>query len=803
LAKGSNWIVPGDSFDTLVFTVTSTGSNPGQLDIRVNLKAVDLNNPGAGVLSAVRDTFVIVEEASGLFIDSTVAMVPNKQPNPPLAFVNTNQPYTMRVVVKNTGEAVKDVVLRLTSNSSSIIDPLVIGQYQPVGTDASATFIFNVTAGAAAVPFETFTASIDTAISVNSGLMVDPSPPVDAVEFITTQTRADLNLSLGVTWPAGAADNIISTSQEFDVTAVVANLGQAATDSSGTLRIFTDFALHPTTPNAVQSYYAGKQVTWRLIAPATEALGQNIVCAIVGTLIDKNIDAPAFVSRDTATVAVDVLPAGILDNPAVRFYSPPGAVDGVLSTGQELAMEVEVLTTTQTQGISASITLPTGFETIGSSTKTMGNGLNGTKTAYFNVIASSFSALDSIVIVFSATDANSGLAIADARASVPVEVVAKTRLRLSTEIAAPPEARDSTVTIGSLFTIRAIVGNDGVADISTLAANPAPVLKLTAPGGYTVNADSVYQRFALNTPVTWTVRAPSAPSGPVGISVVIDTVPADENSNQTAEVVVGQVTIPVQTEGAVVQVADASAVLGFDTKVVPAGATDVELFAIEIKNPRRNLAEPPAQIESVALTVLDGRGRTVTNPGATLAEVILQINGQRLVIPAPLANPIVLDVASMGAASFIQSRDSTYLEFSVSIKSNAALDEIRLAIESGDDIDVSDSASAQALGVVDKATGQPLADGLRSHPLVILSNQFSEYAHNYPNPFRAGNETTRIAYFLKNQSDVTIKIYSMAGNVVYEKVYSRGDPHTLPGAREAEWDGRNMKGETVRNGIYV
>jgi hypothetical protein len=804
LVTGSNWIVPGDSSDALVFEVSSSGSTPGRLDIRVDLTAIDMNDPAAGFLAAQRDTFITVEEASGLFIESTIALVSNKQPNPPLAFVNTQQQYVMEVVVRNTGEAVDSVKVLLMSNGFSDPDTTdVSGQYQPIATDASATFAFDVVAGPTSNPFETFTAWIDSAKSVNTNLQVEPSAPIDEEEFVATQTPADLNLSLNITWPPGAVDGEVSTSQEFEVTAVVTNLGQAATDSSGNVRLITGFVLHPSTPDPQRSYYAGEQVTWRLIAPGTPAAGQSIVSAIEDTLTDKNIAAPAMISQDTSAVTVDVVPAGILQNPVISYILPQGAMDGVLSTDQEFLVEVKIQTTSQTQGIFATIGLPAGFVSIGSTQKSLGNGIDGVKVTTFQVRASPFATSDNIGVTFSATDKNTGLDLPDAVGSEPVEVVAKTRLRLSADIVAPPEALDSTVTIGSSFSIEAVVTNDGTAGISTQPSDPTPVLKLNTPGRYSVNPDSVHQRFALNTPVTWTVTAPSAPSGPVGISVVIDTIPDDENSNELAEVAFGQVTIPVQTEGAVMEVQDVTAKLGFDTKVVPAGATDIGLFAVEIKNPRSNLDEPPAQIDTVYITVLDRDDRPLSNPGAALASLTLDIDGERLVIQQPSENPIVLNVAGMGGVAYVQSRDSTNLAFSVGITSIPSVGEIRLAIRSGDDIVVSDSASSQQLGVVDKETGQPIDDGIKSHPLVILSNEFGDYVHNYPNPFRAGSEKTRIAYFLSSQSDVTIKIYSMTGSLVYEKMYARGDPHTQPGPREAEWDGRNMKGETVRNGIYI
>jgi hypothetical protein len=116
---------------------------------------------------------------------------------------------------------------------------------------------------------------------------------------------------------------------------------------------------------------------------------------------------------------------------------------------------------------------------------------------------------------------------------------------------------------------------------------------------------------------------------------------------------------------------------------------------------------------------------------------------------------------------------------------------------------VKDSGSGANIGIVDANTGRALNGQLTSDPLVILSNDFEEYAHNYPNPFRAGSQSTRIAYLLDSPATVSIQIYAMTGDLVYEESRAQGDAGTTAGAHETEWDGRNGKGEVVRNGIYV
>jgi hypothetical protein len=115
---------------------------------------------------------------------------------------------------------------------------------------------------------------------------------------------------------------------------------------------------------------------------------------------------------------------------------------------------------------------------------------------------------------------------------------------------------------------------------------------------------------------------------------------------------------------------------------------------------------------------------------------------------------------------------------------------------------VRDDQSNQRLGVTD-SQGQPLDGAITSDPLVVLSSSFDEYVHNYPNPFRAGSQETRIAYVMDRAGSVSIRIYAVDGSLVHEENISSSDARAQAGPQEATWDGRNGKGEVVRNGVYV
>jgi hypothetical protein len=74
-------------------------------------------------------------------------------------------------------------------------------------------------------------------------------------------------------------------------------------------------------------------------------------------------------------------------------------------------------------------------------------------------------------------------------------------------------------------------------------------------------------------------------------------------------------------------------------------------------------------------------------------------------------------------------------------------------------------------------------------------------AFNYPNPFNPRTQLTKITFFCPpGATTATIKIYTLTGKLV--RILTKSG--LLQGqGNEIEWDGRNGKGQVVRNGVYV
>ncbi len=78
---------------------------------------------------------------------------------------------------------------------------------------------------------------------------------------------------------------------------------------------------------------------------------------------------------------------------------------------------------------------------------------------------------------------------------------------------------------------------------------------------------------------------------------------------------------------------------------------------------------------------------------------------------------------------------------------------------------------------------------------------------NYPNPFRAGVESTNISFLLNEAIDVNMKIYSLFGGLVYEKTWTKDEIETMiqqsGNMITLQWEGKNNRGKVVGNGGYI
>jgi hypothetical protein len=334
------------------------------------------------------------------------------------------------------------------------------------------------------------------------------------------------------------------------------------------------------------------------------------------------------------------------------------------------------------------------------------------------------------------------------------------------------------VAIGSRFEIDAAVANLGTADV--LPSGGRVRINFSGAPEYGLYEGTAERNFTIGQTITWVVNAPSAPAVARNIVVEISATPADENTGAAAYLDRANVPIPVQTDDVVITADNVSRDLGLEARVVPKGTGGVEMLAVEFANSDATVGR--ARIETIRVSLLAGSGDLAGSPSRTLGEVYATVRGHRVDGALNDENPVVFDFTSVpgGVVLELAGQDSAAtIVFAASVREDAELGEIIVAIEAADDVVIRGvEYPNNRVPIIDKDTRGSVAGRLRSLPLVILGGGFEEYAHNYPNPFRAGFEVTRIAYRADDGASVAVRIFDIMGSLVYEKRFAPGEPVT-------------------------
>lgn len=92
---------------------------------------------------------------------------------------------------------------------------------------------------------------------------------------------------------------------------------------------------------------------------------------------------------------------------------------------------------------------------------------------------------------------------------------------------------------------------------------------------------------------------------------------------------------------------------------------------------------------------------------------------------------------------------------------------------------------------------------------VTILSELTEKFENWPNPFIAGKESTKINYSLPVDSEVKLRLYSSFGKLVWSKditageVGPGGENYGKKGGNTVFWDGKGDRGFIVGAGVYI
>jgi len=773
-------IVPGDT--TFHFTAVQLSGefSPGNYTPSMLIRGTENGHSRTANLTTNPNAIAVISRGK-LRIDSTFVMAQNA----PL--VNIVQPCSVHVAVLNLGdEAVDSAYIHLSSDgSSAFADSAYLGIIPAHGI---ITFDYAVVAGSSPDSGEVFVSSISGGIGVISGITPQILAPLDNAAILIIETPANLSLSsIDVLSPPGAQDDTVSIGQQVTIGASVSNLGQAGFTGLRRLAIDPGTSGFVVADSLNRDYQLGQTVSWVLTAPSNPVNSAILTIRFADYPTDINDGSSAVGPDSVSTIefAVDTQPS-ISQHPVI--IAPLGARDSVLSNGQMFRVIDTLFAAGEYRDLSVSIELPFGFTTDDSIVKyPAGN------TVAWNVRAPVEIVLDSIGFVSQLFDVNSGDVHSAGPDYLQLSTVEMARVSVAVSIVGPNAALDGIIEPGSYLEYQAVVSNVGQAD----CGSGILILQIGHPD--LVSRESLRRTFTIGQPVVWTIDAPAfeLPSA-VAISAVLDSIPDDENTGQAAFVNNSSASLQVSVREFLPR-------LDFGINSVHTGSVVrgevVDYLHFDLINNDRGGSFP---IGITGITVMS-RANYPTN-GSTAAPVnssfIILDDTAQVATGTNTAEGIVFDFAD---TVVVMPGESLPFTLRLTISSISTATDFSLWIEDQDirGVILDDNFVVGEI-VARTVSGELIWEG---SPIAILEQSFAGSVTSYPNPFNPRQTPARIGYYLQNNSQMRVRIFTLLGDLVWSVDIPASDPLGRAGLHTGDsallWYGKNDAGHEVHSGVYI
>lgn len=204
-------------------------------------------------------------------------------------------------------------------------------------------------------------------------------------------------------------------------------------------------------------------------------------------------------------------------------------------------------------------------------------------------------------------------------------------------------------------------------------------------------------------------------------------------------------------------------------------------------------------IDVASLRIVAGGDAGAAVPlGAVAERVSAYVNGQPWIASAALTPDSASAVLGGGGALGVPAAAAVEVELRLVPRRGTAATRFRLGLDRGD-IGVVQPQSSLLSIAVEAAAGS--AFPFWTDYAAVVDGALSASYANFPNPFAAGREPTTFVYALERPSRVSLRIWTLRGELV--RTLLDGDA-LGSGLRQSEqWDGRNGAGRLVANGVYV
>ncbi|OQX96688.1 hypothetical protein B6I21_00220, partial [candidate division KSB1 bacterium 4572_119] len=609
-----------------------------------------------------------------------------------------------------------------------------------------------------------------------------------------------------VSWPS-QTENTFSAGQEFDLSVLVKskNANQADVSSNGSLRINFGSTGITTQNPLIKDFEVDGTVVWRLKAPDLEMGERPLTIFLESIPDDENTNQPAVVwgEQTRYDFYVETVSSANVSVENFRILSPIGATDEVLSTHQSFTVEAMVSWQNILENPTITLMLPAGFTTQESNPKQPGGTAQQGVISWTIQTPGAATQNQPIWMELSAVDANSGSPVVLTSDSIKVDIVNRAEIQLNAQIVSPQSALDQIVSLGDEFVISAFLTSSGDAGIF---GSYSATITLPQGLGYSIN-QSMTKTASYNEELSWIVKAPFGEREAANINIEMISPPQDENTNTAVAldaIISKVVSIPITTEekSVAIKVIDDPGrnTLARGDQSVPMMCLQLSVSGDEYSN--------NVLFSGVKVKLKDRFGNLLENPRNAISKlsVVDGTDGEKVfaqVSDIPSTNPINI---SFFALDTLKPGILNLVDFKLDVAENASVTDFSLAIDSSLAFQMSVEGSGRTPKVTDDSGQELDAMNLTSLPAVIVEASLSQSFSNYPNPFGTpARPTTFFVYYLEQDTDVTVNIYTLVGELVTSKSYSMNQPQGRKGLRNGDitWDGRNDKGYKVLNGVYI
>ena len=744
--------LPGEYIPQITVAGTQNGLN---YSVTIPTETISVFNPGE-----VR-------------IDSLYTVAPNAPK------VNINQSFIIHGFISNLGNEIVDGVRMILSSDgqSRFIDTLWVGTINDL---SGVSFDYTITADSLPNLLEAFYCDVDSAVNRVSRTDAPVATPLDNSAVAIIERDAELFLDT-----LYLSDDSLSTGQEFTVTARVAHLGSNSYTGSNKLAIdFNGDAGFVVADSLTRNFNIGQTVSWQVTAPSSVRPAATARVSFLGNFTDLNDSSTALGADSLLTASIVVTESAAITHRAV-LLSPAGALDSVLSTGQSLVVADSLFPTGNIEISRANLILPSGFTSSDPLTRT----LTGERITW-NIRAGDLASIDSIGFNCWSIDSNTGDSAWDATIWIPVEVVGKATLSLSSGITYPPSAMDRILSPGGFFTVEADVENIGQA-----AAGEGQLTISFENSGFTLDEPAA-RTFTPGQPIEWHVTAPDIQildGTPLTISLT--SVPLDSNSEQPA-VVLNSSTgfdIILKIELPQLNMLDPMPLSGAAVAGQP-----VDIYRFTLHNSTMISTDRVALI-SLAYHLVSND--SIAAPAGVLSSSTLNIDGQSF--PGTITDTAM--VFQLNPHYIVEPDSSAEITINLTPLQDPSVNSFRISFDSNDM-----QAKVVIGGIEEQFVDVVQPDGsefsLQSEIFATLASDFLNSTKVSQNPFLAAEGDLLIGYNLTNDATLDISIYNVYGDVVKEFVATPDNGQGTAGQHydntAVTWDGRNSSGDRVLSGVY-